>query len=757
MKSGKTARRFLKEQGLAMLGKAGARQWFLAAMVFVSIVALMLANAFPDSEELAVGKVATRDITAPFRVQNTYRTQLEQDRAARQAELEAIANDAYYIINPAAAQQAEERVAAIFAMIRESRQDLASVPELTLDQRLAIGERLGAEIVTERGLSVPVESLQAALALSDQDFATAQKTAISLATEMMAQERVSSETINLVQARVVERVGNINLPSGVRLVVSGVVQSVIQPNLVLDTRLVDEARAKARAAVEPVYVEQGQIIVRWGDVIDQEQMSILTELGMLRPQTDWRLVVGVVMAVGLLMSMLGVYLYQNEGKLLQNERLLSLLGLMIVVMVGLAKLATLIPFPGMGYLVPVALATMVITTLLNSHLAMVTAVFLALIMGMMGGDQGFKVAVVALVSGTTGVFSVSRISQRSDLTRAGLIVGGTALVTMLALGLLGSDAFLSRYSFLGLVNGILSAVGAIGLLPYLESVFGITSSIRLLELSNPNHPLLRKLLLEAPGTYHHSMMVGNLSEAAAEAIGADPLLTRVGSQYHDIGKTKRPYFFIENQFSGVNPHDKISPTLSTLIITSHVKDGVELARQHKLPQVLIDFIREHHGTDLVKYFYHRAKESGREVSESDFRYPGPKPHSRETAIVMLADAVEAAVRSMQRPTPGRVEGLVRKIIKERLNTGQLDESNLTLRDLDFIADAFVRVLTGMFHHRVEYPEGITKENGYGKEQGGSKEQSQGKERVETQDEAEEDEAPSEEQTHPTAEGKDAPL
>ena len=268
---------------------------------------------------------------------------------------------------------------------------------------------------------------------------------------------------------------------------------------------------------------------------------------------------------------------------------------------------------------------------------------------------------------------------------------------------------------MGLFNGILSAVGAIGLLPYLETVFGITSSIRLLELSNPNHPLLRKLLLEAPGTYHHSMMVGNLGEAAAEAVGADPLLTRVGSQYHDIGKTKRPYFFVENQFSGVNPHDKISPTLSTLIITSHVKDGVEMARQHKLPKVLVDFIREHHGTDLVKYFYHRAKESGQDVSEDDFRYPGPKPQSKETAIVMLADSVEAAVRSMPKPTPGRIEGLVRKIIKERLADGQLDESNITLRDLDLIADAFVKVLTGMYHHRVEYPDGALKERAKDKE------------------------------------------
>ncbi|NLN27638.1 MAG: hypothetical protein GX161_05405, partial [Firmicutes bacterium] len=292
MKSAAKARQYLKEQGLAMLSKTGVRQWALAALVFFVIVLLMVANMFPDSEELAVGRVATRDIAAPFRVENVYRTELERDRAARQAELAAIANDAFYVINPAAAEQAEARVEAIFARIRETRSELAGIPELSLDQRLAIGDRLGAELQAERGLAVPPESLQAALALTDDELEAAEAAAVEIATDVMARERVTSETIGLVQTRAVERVGSVDLPAGARLVVSGVVRSVIQPNLVLDTARVEEARAAARAAVEPVYVEQGQIIVRWGDVIDQEQMSILAELGILRPRTDFRAVIG---------------------------------------------------------------------------------------------------------------------------------------------------------------------------------------------------------------------------------------------------------------------------------------------------------------------------------------------------------------------------------------------------------------------------------------------------------------------------------
>ena len=304
------------------------------------------------------------------------------------------------------------------------------------------------------------------------------------------------------------------------------------------------------------------------------------------------------------------------------------------------------------------------------------------------------------------MYSVSKVSQRSDLTHAGFIIGGTNFLTMVTLGLLRSDMFIIQYSFLGVLNGIVSAVGTIGLLPYLETMFVITSSIRLLELSNPNHPLLRKLLMEAPGSYHHSILVGNLAEAAAEVIDADPLLVRVGAQYHDIGKTKRPYFFVENQFGGENPHDKISPTLSTLIIISHVKDGVELAKEYQLPPVIIDFIKEHHGTDLVKYFYQKAMEN-----------------AQGEPVDSKASAIPARNRSPRRPRSScwpmrwrpqyaRWVARLRDASKawcggssrSGSNQGSWMQSNLTLRDLDRIADAFVRVLTGIFHKRVEYPD-----------------------------------------------------
>jgi len=237
--------------------------------------------------------------------------------------------------------------------------------------------------------------------------------------------------------------------------------------------------------------------------------------------------------------------------------------------------------------------------------------------------------------------------------------------------------------------------------------------VRLLELSYPGNPLLKRLLTEAPGTYHHSILVGNLAEAAAEAINGDSLLTRVGAYYHDVGKLKRPYFFIENQMNTDNPHDKIAPTLSALILTFHVKDGVELAREYKLPEDIINIIEQHHGSGLCTYFYHKALENGQNesIAEEEFRYDGPKPQTREAALVMLADSVEAAVRSLQNRTYNRVEGMVHRILKDKLLDGQLDECDLTFKDLDVIASAFIQVLSGIFHARIEYPDLSREEEG----------------------------------------------
>ena len=261
---------------------------------------------------------------------------------------------------------------------------------------------------------------------------------------------------------------------------------------------------------------------------------------------------------------------------------------------------------------------------------------------------------------------------------------------------------------MGVVSGLASSVLIIGLMPFFETGFGILSTMRLIELSNPNHPLLRKILTETPGTYHHSVMVANLSEAACEAVGANGLLARVGAYYHDLGKTKRPQYFIENQMNMDNPHDKLSPQLSKNIIIAHTTDGANMLRSYKFPKELVDIAEQHHGTSLLKFFYYKAKEKGDQITEKEFRYPGPKPQSKEAAIISVADSVEAAVRSMHNPNPERIEKLVRGIISDKLQDGQFSECDLTFRELDTIAKTLCATLKGIFHSRIEYPEATKK-------------------------------------------------
>ncbi|MBO8126755.1 MAG: HDIG domain-containing protein [Firmicutes bacterium] len=696
------------------LGSFFKKNWVLGSLITISLIAILAADLEPRQVNLQVGQVAPRDIQAPRTIIDKAGTEELRKKAEEQAEKLTREDPANYVINREIAQEAGDQLDQVFQLLSETVINLEQLAETGDITQLKARETKLLEDAADQIYDITEVRISASslVQLRDhsQSLPTLESTAESLLNTYLLSERLTPE--NLEGAREEIRKEFIDRLNGLAPAepVASIVAGLLKPNLVLDPEAVQRAREIARQSVEPIRILKGQAIVRRGDVIDQEDLRILRELGLQREGGGWTTLLGVIILTGILVSLLGVYIYQNEPKALKDESMLALLGLVLVTMAFAAKIMSTIPWPGIGYVIPVAFATMLIAILVDSVLAVITAIILSILVGTVtGGDYRF--VLVALVGGLTAIFSVSEVSQRSDLMRAGGIIAGVTFFTILGLGLFQNDLSVIKQSYLGLVNGIVSSILAIGSLAYLESLFGITSSIKLLELANPNQPLIKRLLVEAPGTYHHSLMVANLAEAAAEAIGGDPLLARVGAYYHDIGKLKRPYFFVENQFSQENPHDKISPSLSTLIITSHVKDGVELAREAKLPQVIIDIIQQHHGTDLVKYFYHRAQENEKDgsVSERDFRYSGPRPQTKEAALVMLADSTEAAVRSMQKPTPGRLEAMVRKIIKERLDDGQLNESDLTLKDLDAIANNFVRVLSGIFHARVEYPDKLIKE------------------------------------------------
>lgn len=491
--------------------------------------------------------------------------------------------------------------------------------------------------------------------------------------------------------------------------------------LVVETETVNEEATqagieRARAAVEPTRILQGQVIVREGQMIDGEIYRQLELTGLLTNQSTVKPFVGLSLFVLFISAIIFLhFITWRESGSVKKKALLIVLSVFFLLVV-LMKLISLIEQDFdvlLAFMFPTALAPMLVKLLTNERLAIMTTIITAATAGVML-QEGYaaiiqmEVALYILFGGMTSLYLLGNAGRRSSIlgTSAGVAVCNMLFIAFYLLMTQSSYDMseLAFYVIAATASGILSGALTIGLMPFFESAFGLLSDIRLIELSNPNHPLLKKVLTETPGTYHHSVMVANLADAACEAIGANGLLARVGSYYHDIGKSVRPGFFIENQHGGKNPHDALPPEKSRDIIIAHAEDGARLLEKHKMPKEIIDIARQHHGTSTLKFFYVKAKESGKDVDVDEFRYAGPKPQTKEIAIISIADSVEAAVRSMKDPTPQKIAALVRAIINDKLNDGQFDECDLSMKELKKAERVICETLNGTFHNRIEYPE-----------------------------------------------------
>lgn len=426
-------------------------------------------------------------------------------------------------------------------------------------------------------------------------------------------------------------------------------------------------------------------------------------LGLAGSQADWKAWLGILLVVLLELAILALFLRRFGVNILADNNLMLSGATLLLLFALLARLLAIPPLS--PYLVPMGALGLVGSIMLGTRVSAIMVLISCLNLGIITQLQ-LQFTIVAALSGLCAIYLVSHLIERSELLSAGLwttlfttmVVFAAELLTGASLG--GSV----QAAAWGLGAGLFSLILAVTLLEVFEVVFNLTTPLRLLELGNPAQPLLRRLMQEAPGTYNHSIMVGNLAEAAAEAVGADPLLTRVGAYYHDIGKINRPEYFIENQLQLGNPHDKLTPNLSKLAITAHVGDGVELAKEYGLPKPVIEIVKQHHGTSVLSYFYYKARQGSKaEVPEESYRYEEDKPTSREAAIIMLADSVEAAAKAMQHPTVKKIQVLIRDVIRQKMEDGQLDRSQLTFGDLHKIGEAFEVVLRGVVGHRIEYP------------------------------------------------------
>lgn len=690
----------------------------------------MLSNIIPTTLNVNLGSYAQQDIRAPITIENKAATEEKKKLAA-----EAI--EPQYTNNKAFAQKQVKKINDIFDIISQINEDpevesiqLEEQTHSELDNHMQIENTVGS-------LEEKLENLRAIISSQTSDDLSDETLLTFLEADESELEIVRETTTNAIYNVMSEEIRINDVLEAKDLVETKIVISTVSPklyqamlemarfaitaNYIYDDEATEFARKKAIEAVEPVMIREGQLIVEEGEVITSTIYSQLAILGLLDDQVNIYPFIGLGILVLLLVLMLAYYLSDAKTSLRNNNSHLLMYVLIFTVTVLIMKISSYthnLHFQGFTLIAPVAVGSMLMTMLIHQRVALFTSMVFSIIASFIfnaeaTGVVNYTFGIYVFFSSVAGVFFLSKSNRVSRILQAGLFVSIVNILTIITLLMLRNAQYGwmevgSNIGF-GFLSGFLAAVLTLGLLPFFEAGFGILSTMKLIELSNPNHPLLRKILVETPGTYHHSVIVANLSEAACEAIGGNGLLARVGSYYHDLGKTKRPHFFIENQMKMENPHDKLSPQLSKTIIISHPYDGAELLKNYKMPKEIIDIAEQHHGTSLLKFFYHKAnQESSKPIPEKDFRYPGPKAQTIEAAVVGISDCVEAAVRSMAKPTPEKIETLVKKIITDRLEDGQFDECDLTLKQLNIVAMSICETLKGTFHSRIEYPEDVKK-------------------------------------------------
>ncbi len=723
--------------GAAAGWKNSAAMRWLLLLLFVFLFYFSLApRIVPETYDITLNAKADKDIRAPRQEVDEKATLQAQEDAANGVP------DMYSIVQ----LKNEVLVNELFARIEELNMD----DQITEADRVDIFRRVIPERVDQYVASFVIssrnsEAYSAELLAEMQRVVAAQKYAIPEETYYKI-PRMSPEQLqemrgvarDVVRRLTIESLANaetgrtkvaelVNASSlslkTEREIVQELARLAITPNKFYDKKETETARMKAKENTPQVVIKQGDIVVKKGQVISEALYEKLDGMGLLQERKNYWPQLGTLLLSVILTLALYVYGELTSASTILRKTnahwvMLLLIFALNLLFMHLVALTYSADWPFVGYLAPIAMGGMLVTLLLDMHLGLVSSLLFTLLASVILNVEqkfmfDFHYGFVAAVVSFTAVLAIHKASQRSSILKAGIMVSLFGSVAVLALMLINpepSRSDLLQSVIFMLASGLLTAVLVIGLMPFFEVTFGILSALKLVELSNPNHPLLRKLLTETPGTYHHSLMVGNLSETAAEAVGANGLLCRVGSFYHDVGKTKRPLYFIENQNASGNPHDKLDPKVSASIIVAHARDGADMLKAHKLPKPIRDIAEQHHGSTFLKYFYYKAvkqaQEQGKEIdfNEDDYRYPGPKAQSKEAAIVGIADCVEAAVRSLNHPKVEQIEEMIAKIIKDRLDDHQFNECDLTMKELDKIAQTLKEAVIGMFHSRIEYPD-----------------------------------------------------
>ncbi|AIY81805.1 HDIG domain-containing protein [Clostridium botulinum] len=661
----------------------------LFGTVFIVSYLLLLTAIAPKQFNLQEGDIARVDIKAP-------RDTIDQ-KATKEKESEAIEKvDKQYTVKNEVKVQAEDNIKSLFDEVlnlNATNMDEASkITELKKITQFKLTDNEYKDLI-----NTPKETLI--------DLEGKIVNVVDSVYKKDIQENNESSLENA-KKEGISAIEELNIANPLKEILVNIIKSQINPNLFYDSEKTEEMQKEAQKSTSKVIIKKNQIIIKEGEPVTAEQIAIINELGLLDNGIKGKYVyvyLSLALFLFVILFLQYSYIYLNYKDIFFNAKRLILISLINILSLILARSIGAVS----AFLIPFAFGSMLLTLLLNYKISIIISIFNSVIMSALV-EFDPQVMLLVFINAILGAVMLKKMQQRNELIYATLYISVVSAILTLSTGVIISSNLKEIFmvSLFSIIGGVLSGIFALGVLPFLEGTFNEVTTIKLLELSNPNNPLLKKLLMEAPGTYHHSMLVANLAEMAAEEVGANPVVARIGAYYHDVGKTERPYFFGENQIGRENPHDKISAKLSTHIIISHVKDGLRLAKEHNLPPIIQDIIAEHHGTTLVKYFYYTMKnnaENPDDIKEKDYRYSGPIPSSKEAGIVMLADGIEAAVRSIKEPNKDKIEEMVNNIIKDKLNSNQLINCDLTLKDIEKIRVCFLNALNGIYHQRIEYP------------------------------------------------------
>ncbi|HSG29897.1 MAG TPA: HDIG domain-containing protein, partial [Candidatus Krumholzibacterium sp.] len=699
---------------------------FIYAIAFIVLSIILFPPSRKSKEVLfREGDIANVDVIAPF----TFEVPLsEQEIEINRAKVAVEVPPVYESREESARHLPEdlegfmERIAAIATADTLTREEKISwikdiAPGLRRDPVELLLDRPFRRQVLSEGLRLQKELfgkgiINDASPLRRRDYAHI--TVVSGSEERLVPtsplvEQGSLETVIIAEARNIFRGDE----SKMELFYS-ILRSHLMPNYVYDLDETMRRRQSEMAKVaEEFRVSENERIIAKHDKVTRKQIEILEALESNRAKREletsvWNRILvyaGKILRIAILVLVLGIALKRFDRKLIRSRERLTLIFITVLFYLIITALIMRLPFLS-RYLIPTAFVPLIATAFFGAMTALIFTFFASfMIVTHTTLPAGF--VFISVLAGVAAIVSISQLRERKNFYTIFLYVSMAYIAGIVSFGLTENMTFTEflRHTIWGIANGFICTILVMFLLPILESLFNVTTNFTLMELSDLNRPLLKRLIIEAPGTYHHSLLLGNMVEAAAGEVGANGLLARVMAYYHDIGKLAKPEYFFENKGENINKHEKLSPTMSGLILASHVKEGVELARNEKIPDAVIDGIREHHGTTVMAYFYNKALEydSHDSVNMDDFRYPGPRPRSKETALIMLADSSEAAVRSLKEPSAPRIRAMISRIFESRMNEGELNDSGLTLNDIAVIKEKYIQLLTGIFHPRISYP------------------------------------------------------